>query len=86
MSPFEGSVTMLYGRSTGNWDESVQQAMTAPKEKRLAPGARAAERVEAGLRVLSKGGITAFAIDTICRRQAHRASWLGTPSVARTGC
>ena len=77
---------MLYGRSTGNWDESVQHAMTAPKDKRLAPDARAAERVEAGLRVLSKGGITAFTIDTICRRQAHRAGWLGTPSAARTGC
>jgi hypothetical protein len=67
MSPFERSVTMLYGRSTGNWEERVQHAMTAPKDKRLAPDARAAERVEAGLRVLSKGGITAFTIDSICK-------------------
>ena len=43
--------------------------MTAPKPaakyKRLAPEARAAELVEAGLRVLAKGGITAFTIDNI---------------------
>lgn len=40
--------------------------MTAPKYKRLAPAARAAELVEAGLTVLARGGITAFTIDNIC--------------------
>lgn len=40
--------------------------MTAPKYKRLAPETRAAELIEAGLRVLAKGGITAFTIDNIC--------------------
>ena len=48
-------------------DQSVQQAMTAPKFKRLAPEARASELVQAGLRVLSRGGITAFTIDNICK-------------------
>lgn len=41
--------------------------MTAPKFKRLAPEARASELVQAGLRVLSRGGITAFTIDNICK-------------------
>jgi TetR/AcrR family transcriptional regulator, transcriptional repressor of bet genes len=41
--------------------------MTAPKYKRLSPDARAAELVEAGLRVLAKGGITAFTIDNLCK-------------------
>lgn len=41
--------------------------MTAPKYKRLAPEDRAAELVQAGLRVLAKGGIAAFTIDNICK-------------------
>lgn len=41
--------------------------MTAPKYKRLPPETRAAELVQAGLRVLSRGGITAFTIDNICK-------------------
>lgn len=44
-----------------------ERSMTAPKYKRLTPEARAAELVEAGLRVLAKGGITAFTIDNICK-------------------
>lgn len=77
ISPFEHSVTMLYDRSTGNRDESVQQAMTALKYKRLAPDARAAELVEAGLRVLSKGGITAFTIDNICKASGASRGLVG---------
>ena len=51
--------------------------MTAPKFKRLAPGDRAAELVEAGLRVLAKGGITAFTIDNICKASGASRGLVG---------
>lgn len=41
--------------------------MTAPKFKRLTPENRAAELIEAGLRVLAKGGITSFTVENICK-------------------
>ena len=68
---------MLYDRSTGNREEGVQQAMTAPKYKRLPPEARAAELVQAGLRVLAKGGITAFTIDNICKASGASRGLVG---------
>lgn len=51
--------------------------MTAPKYKRLAPEARAAELVEAGLKVLAKGGITAFTIDNICKASGASRGLIG---------
>lgn len=51
--------------------------MTAPKYKRLAPEARAAELVEAGLRVLARGGITAFTIDNICKASGASRGLVG---------
>lgn len=51
--------------------------MTAPKYKRLAPAARAAELVEAGLRVLARGGITAFTIDNICKASGASRGLVG---------
>lgn len=55
--------------------------MTAPKPaakyKRLPPEARAAELVEAGLRVLAKGGITAFTIDNICKASGASRGLIG---------
>ena len=51
--------------------------MTAPKYKRLAPQARAAELVEAGLRVLARGGITAFTIDNICKASGASRGLIG---------
>lgn len=51
--------------------------MTAPKYKRLAPEARAAELVQAGLRVLAKGGITAFTIDNICKASGASRGLVG---------
>ena len=59
--------------------------MTAPKNKRLAPGARAAERVEAGLRVLSKGGITAFTINIICKASGASRGLVGHPFGGKDG-
>lgn len=51
--------------------------MTAPKYKRLAPEARSAELIEAGLRVLAKGGITAFTIDNICKASGASRGLIG---------
>lgn len=51
--------------------------MTAPKFKRLAPEARAAELVEAGLRVLARGGITAFTIDAVCKAAGASRGLIG---------
>lgn len=51
--------------------------MTAPKYKRLAPEDRAAELVQAGLKVLAKGGITAFTIDNICRASGASRGLVG---------
>lgn len=51
--------------------------MTAPKYKRLAPQDRAAELVQAGLRVLAKGGITAFTIDNICKASGASRGLVG---------
>lgn len=51
--------------------------MTAPKYKRLAPETRASELVQAGLRVLSKGGITAFTIDNICKASGASRGLVG---------
>lgn len=51
--------------------------MTAPKYKRLAPEDRAAELVQAGLRVLAKGGITAFTIDNICKASGASRGLVG---------
>jgi AcrR family transcriptional regulator len=51
--------------------------MTAPKYKRLTPEARASELVEAGLRVLAKGGITAFTIDNICKASGASRGLIG---------
>ena len=82
---------MLYDRSTRIPAAAVQQgpAMTAPKPaakyKRLAPEARAAELVEAGLRVLAKGGITAFTIDNICKASGASRGLIGHHLAARTG-
>ncbi len=51
--------------------------MTAPKYKRLAPQDRAAELVQAGLRVLARGGITAFTIDNICKASGASRGLVG---------
>lgn len=51
--------------------------MTAPKYKRLTPEDRAAELVQAGLRVLAKGGITAFTIDNICKASGASRGLVG---------
>lgn len=51
--------------------------MTAPKYKRLAPEARSAELIEAGLRVLARGGITAFTIDNICKASGASRGLIG---------
>ncbi len=51
--------------------------MTTPKYKRLAPQDRAAELVQAGLRVLAKGGITAFTIDNICKASGASRGLVG---------
>ncbi len=51
--------------------------MTAPKYKRLLPEDRAAELVQAGLRVLAKGGITAFTIDNICKASGASRGLIG---------
>lgn len=51
--------------------------MTAPKYKRLPPEDRAAELVQAGLRVLAKGGITAFTIDNICKASGASRGLIG---------
>lgn len=51
--------------------------MTTPKHKRLAPEARASELVQAGLRVLSQGGITAFTIDNICKASGASRGLVG---------
>lgn len=51
--------------------------MTAPKYKRLSPEDRAAELVQAGLRVLAKGGITAFTIDNICKASGASRGLVG---------
>lgn len=51
--------------------------MTAPKYKRLAPETRASELVQAGLRVLSRGGITAFTIDNICKASGASRGLIG---------
>lgn len=51
--------------------------MTAPKYKRLAPEARAAELVEAGLRVLARGGITAFTLGNICKASGASRGLVG---------
>jgi len=51
--------------------------MTAPKYKRLAPETRASELVQAGLRVLSRGGITAFTIDNICKASGASRGLVG---------
>lgn len=51
--------------------------MSPPKYKRLSPEARAAELVQAGLRVLSRGGITAFTIDNICKASGASRGLVG---------
>lgn len=51
--------------------------MTAPKYKRLPPEARAAELVQAGLKVLAKGGITAFTVDNICKASGASRGLIG---------
>lgn len=51
--------------------------MTAPKFKRLPPAARAAELVEAGLKVLARGGITAFTVDNICKASGASRGLIG---------
>jgi TetR/AcrR family transcriptional repressor of bet genes len=51
--------------------------MTKPKYKRLPPETRATELVQAGLRVLSKGGITAFTIDNICKASGASRGLVG---------
>ena len=51
--------------------------MTAPKFKRLPPETRAAELVQAGLKVLAKGGITAFTIDNICKASGASRGLIG---------
>jgi AcrR family transcriptional regulator len=51
--------------------------MTAPRFKRLAPEARATELVEAGLRVLARGGITAFTIDAVCKAAGASRGLIG---------
>ena len=51
--------------------------MTAPKFRRLAPETRAAELVQAGLQVLSRGGITAFTIDNICKASGASRGLIG---------
>jgi len=51
--------------------------MTAPKYKRLPPEERASELVQAGLRVLSQGGITAFTIDNICKASGASRGLVG---------
>ena len=58
--------------------------MTAPKYKRLAPEARASELVQAGLRVLAKGGnalrLVATHHDTI-RRVSDMSQWYAWDAV-----
>jgi TetR/AcrR family transcriptional repressor of bet genes len=49
----------------------------APKFKRMAPGDRAAELVQAGLAVLAQGGITAFTIDNICTKAGASRGLIG---------
>lgn len=51
--------------------------MTAPKYKRLSPEARAAELVQAGLKVLARGGLTAFTIDNICKASGASRGLIG---------
>lgn len=51
--------------------------MTAPKYKRLAPEDRAAELVQAGMRVLAKSGITGFTIDNICKASGASRGLVG---------
>lgn len=51
--------------------------MTTPKYKRLTPESRASELVQAGLRVLSQGGITAFTIDNICKASGASRGLVG---------
>lgn len=51
--------------------------MTTPKYKRLSPETRASELVQAGLRVLSQGGITAFTIDNICKASGASRGLVG---------
>jgi AcrR family transcriptional regulator len=51
--------------------------MTKPRQKRLSPEIRASELVQAGLRVLSGGGITAFTIDNICRASGASRGLVG---------
>jgi TetR/AcrR family transcriptional regulator, transcriptional repressor of bet genes len=74
-------LALLYDRSTGNPARAVQQAqkqaMTAPKYKRLSPEARAGELVQAGLKVLARGGITAFTIDNICKASGASRGLIG---------
>ena len=51
--------------------------MTTRKYKRLSPEIRASELVQAGLRVLSQGGITAFTIDNICKASGASRGLVG---------
>lgn len=51
--------------------------MSGPKFKRLAPEDRAAELVQAGLAVLSRGGITAFTIDNLCKASGASRGLIG---------
>lgn len=51
--------------------------MTMPKHKRLSPETRASELVQAGLQVLSRGGITAFTIENICKASGASRGLVG---------
>lgn len=51
--------------------------MTTPKHKRLSPETRTSELVQAGLRVLAQGGITAFTIDNICKASGASRGLVG---------
>lgn len=51
--------------------------MTAPKYKRLSPENRAAELVQAGLKVLAKSGLTGFTIDNICKASGASRGLVG---------
>lgn len=51
--------------------------MTVSKYKRLSPETRASELVQAGLRVLSQGGITAFTIDNISKASGASRGLVG---------
>ena len=51
--------------------------MTMPKYKRLSPETRASELVQAGLQVLSRGGITAFTIENICKASGASRGLIG---------